>query len=91
MEINNKQVKDIYDRWSKVWESEENTLESRLKAFSILKVIEALVNIYEFNGELDEEDVDDLFIAWNRDFKPVLPEERPEMIARLREQLKRYR
>ena len=91
MEINNKQVKDIYDRWSKVWESEENTLESRLKAFSILKVIEALVNIYEFNGELDEEDVDDLFIAWNRDFKPVLPEERPETIARLREQLKRYR
>ena len=91
MEIKNIQVNDIYIRWKAVWESEENSLESRLKAYSILEIIESLVHIYEHDETLDKEDIDDLFIGWNKDFKPLLPEERPEILSMVREQLKKYK
>ena len=88
MEIKNEQVREIYKRWDAIWKSEELTLETRLKAFSILGVVKALVCIYEYDEELDEEDVQDLFISWSKDFKPIMPEERPEFLARLKKQLK---
>ncbi|MGG3987191.1 hypothetical protein [Bacillus smithii] len=76
MEIKNQQVSKIYDGWKEVWEYEKGELDTRLKAYSIMKVIKALVAIYEGDEKLDEEEIEDLFIDWsNNEVRPVLPEE----------------
>ena len=79
MKIQNKQVEEIFKRWTSIYENENLKLETRLKAFSIMKTIEALVVIYELGEHLDEEVIDDLFIKWNEKFKPLLPEERDKL------------
>ncbi|PLS18875.1 hypothetical protein CVD28_00295 [Bacillus sp. M6-12] len=85
MKIENKQVQEIYERWNGVWHNTEQSMEVRLKAYSILQVIEALTLIYEKNEELHEEEIDDLFIAWGEKIKPLFPENK----EKLREQIKK--
>ncbi|MET3505465.1 hypothetical protein [Halalkalibacter oceani] len=82
--IENKQVKEIYDRWNRIWGNREADLESRLKSYVIMKHICVLVGIYESNSELDDEQVDELFIKYDEDFKPILPEEIPRLLDSLR-------
>lgn len=84
MKIDNKQVQKIYNRWDNIWRNDKLALETRLKAFSIMRVIEKLTVIYEYNEELDEEDIDDLFIAWGKRITPLLPEEEKTFIERLK-------
>jgi hypothetical protein len=90
MSIKYEQVKEIYLRWEKIWLFEENSLETRLNAYSILNIINALVDIYEWNEDLDEETMGNLFIAWSKDFRPVLPEEIPKVLENFRKQLGIY-
>jgi hypothetical protein len=85
--IKNKQVNEIYRRWKKIWTNKDLPLESRLKAYSILQIIEALVLIYEENEVLNEEDIDDLFIKYGEGCRLVLPEEYPRLLESLGERL----
>ena len=74
--IENEQVREIFNNWKEVWKCEENDLNLRSKAYTIMQVIKALVAIYEGNIELDEEEIEDLFIIWdNSRIGFVLPEE----------------
>lgn len=91
LDIKNDQVSGIYSRWDKIWRNENIALETRLNAYSIIKVIEATVLIYEYNEELYEEEVDDLFIAWNKDCKPVFPEDYPKLLKSMRNNLKKLK
>lgn len=84
MKIENKQIRDIYDRWDSIWRSESTEKSVRLKAFSILRVIESLVAVYEADEKLSQDEVDDLFIAWRVDrHSPIFPEDTPKMIERI--------
>lgn len=90
MEIKNEQVKKIYDRWDNIWRNEDIQKEVRLKAYSILKVIEAIVEVYESESELCDEHVDDLFIKWDVGVHmPIFPEDNNR--KRFREMLRRSR
>lgn len=76
MKIENEQVKKIYDRWDSIWRNEDIQKEVRLKAFSVLKVIEAMVELYECDNELCSEQIDDLFIKWDAGvIMPIFPED----------------
>jgi hypothetical protein len=86
MIIKNKQVNEIYERWEKIWMNEENSLEARINAYSILNIINALADIYEWDEDLDEETMDDLFTAYNTNFRPVFPEEIPKVLENFRKQ-----
>jgi hypothetical protein len=87
LNIKNKQVDEIYRRWKKIWTNKDLPLESRLKAYSIIQIIEALVVIYEESEVLNEEDIDDLFIKYDKDCRPISPEEYPRLIESLEEHL----
>lgn len=76
MDIKNEQVKIIYDRWKSIWHNVDKKEMTRLKAFSIIQVIEALVCVYELDEKLDEENIDSLFISWGEGIKPLFPENR---------------
>lgn len=88
MNIENEQVQEIYSRWNNVWKRKENDLETRLKAYSMLEMIKALVLIYEANNKLDEDEIDDLFIHWNDKLKPLFPEDKPKLLESIEKQLK---
>lgn len=88
LNIKNKQVREIYRRWKKIWENEKNKLEIRLKAFSIMNVIESIVYVYENNEMLNEEDIDDLYTAWGKGYMPILPEEYSDLKKRIQDQIK---
>lgn len=113
IEIKNEQVEKIYNAWEIIWKDSEAPIHKRLKAYSIMNVIEALVFIYEEEEEIDEEEIADLFINWGqrdygkpviteadverdkegnpiRSVLPVFPEDRAELIERLRENEKNY-
>lgn len=86
--IKNEQVRKIFNYWVEVWKYEENDLNLRFKAYTIIQVIKALVAIYEGNIELDEEEIEDLFIDWEKsDARPLLPEE----IEKIKEIIKEMR
>lgn len=84
MKIKNEQVKQIYDQWNDIWRSTNVTLEHRLRAFSVLKVIESLVVAYELQEKIGEEEIDDLFMAWDEKMRPIFPEDRASLLARLK-------
>lgn len=90
MEIKNPQVKHIYNGWKEIWEYEKGELDTRLKAYSIMKVIEIIVAIYEGDIKLDQEEIEDLFIQWNKDYRPLLPEEMPMLLESIKKQLREF-
>lgn len=74
LEIKNNQVSKIFKRWNGIWCDQRISIDTRLKAYSVLEIIEALVLIYEHNEILDAEEIDDLFISWNKEYRPLFPE-----------------
>jgi hypothetical protein len=89
--ITNPQVKEIHGRWQSVFDNPELKLDTRLKAFSIVQVIETMTVIYEMNETVDQEDIDDLFIAWNKDYQPILIEDKPKLLENLRKRQESFK
>lgn len=81
------QVREIYNRWNDVWENKDLEMSVRLKAYSILNVLEALVFVYENDGILEEEDIDDLFVSWGDGIYPLLPEDTQALFEKLKNRL----
>jgi hypothetical protein len=81
-------MREVFKRWDRIWRNKDNELETRLKAYSILRVIEAAVVIYERQEVLDEDTIDDLFIAWGKGIKPVFPEDMPKILESIKKQKK---
>lgn len=85
LEIKNKQVEEIYNCWDSIWKNTDNNKESRFKAYTIKQVIEAISYIYEHDRELEQEDIDNLFITWGDGVEPVFPEDVPKILERMKE------
>lgn len=89
MDINNSQVNEVYERCRRIFSNIDEDESVRLKYFTCMQIVEAIAYIYE-NGEvLSEEDIDDLFIAWEEDrIRPVYPEEYNGLKEKIRNKLK---
>lgn len=91
MDIRNENVKEIYSRWRVMWEDTDLEEGARIRSFSIMKNIELLVNIYENKEELDDGEIDDLFIDWETSgINPVFSEERDGMVRNIKKTLTGY-
>jgi len=83
MNINNPQVKEIRDGWESLFDNPNLPLEERLVAFSVLQTVNLIVSLYEEDYVAHQEDVDDLFIAWNKDLHPLLKEDSTKVLEKL--------
>lgn len=84
--IKNNQIKAIYRRWESIYNNSEFEISKRMKAYSIMQTIGALVEVYEKGAVLDNDDIDDLFLAWGEGMWPLLPEQKGSLLKKLKEQ-----
>lgn len=87
MEINNPQVKEIRDRWKKLFDNPELPLETRLASYSTMESINLIASLYEEGYEAHQEDIDDLFIAWSENHHPILEEDKSALFERMKKRL----
>ncbi|MGF7534970.1 hypothetical protein AAGG74_14975 [Bacillus mexicanus] len=86
VKIKNTQIKTVYRRWESIYNNPEIEMSKRMKAYSIMQNIGALAEVYEKGTELDNDDIDDLFLAWGEGMWPLLPEQRGSLLKKLKEQ-----
>lgn len=49
--------------------------------------MEALILIYENEEVLDDDSIDNLFIDWNKDYRPVLPENYAKLLEEIKKRV----
>lgn len=84
-DIANVQVREIYEGWERIWNSEDSPAPTRFQAYSMMRCMSALIGVYQYDEELDKEEIEDIFIDWGSGgIKPVFPEEYPKLVDKMR-------
>lgn len=73
--IKNKQIKSIYERNRAIFYDDNLHEKIRINAYEKMRLIEAMVSVYENSEKLHTEEMDDLFLMYDEDFRPTFPEE----------------
>lgn len=80
--------KECVERWfshfRKVFYHTDEPVMKRVNAKVIMELIRNIKFIYEDGIELDEEEIDDMFLAYDERFRPVFPENFKEIMEKLK-------
>ena len=80
--------KEVVERWfshfRKVFYHTEEPTMTRVNAKVIMELIRNIKFVYEDRIELDEEEIDDMFLAYHERFHPVFPEDFQVIIEKLK-------
>lgn len=83
-ESKNECVERWFSHFRKVFYHTEEPVMKRVNAKVIMDLIQNIKFVYEDGIELDEEEIDDMFLAYDERFHPVFPEDFQKILEKLK-------